>query len=97
MCHTEILVFFSPGQPKNREVSTKKLGTRLHCPRVGPFPNIPIVADTANVPCANQQFLVDWKLEPGDHVTFNFAIEPFSIKKLNSKLDDLLGHLKCAA
>ena len=47
--------------------------------------------------CAYQQFLVDWKLEQGDHVTFNFALAPFSIKKLHSKLDDVIGHLKYAA
>ena len=30
VCHPEIFGFFPPGQPKNRENSTKKLGTRLH-------------------------------------------------------------------
>ena len=59
MCHTEILGFFPPAQPENRKHSTKKLGTGLHCPRAGPFRNNPIGADTKNVPCAYQQFLVD--------------------------------------
>ena len=97
MCHTEILGFFPPAQPENRKHSTKKLGTGLHCQRAGPVRNNPIGADTKNVPCAYQQFLVDWKLEQADHVTFNFALEPFSFEKLNSMLDDTLGHLKYAA
>ena len=97
VCHTEILGFVPPGEPKNREHSTKKLGTKLHCPRVGAFLNNPIGADTKNVPCAYQQFLFDWKLEQGDHVTFNFALESFSIEKLNSKLNDVFSHLKYAA
>ena len=54
-------------------------------------------ADTNNVPCAYQQFLFDWKLEQGDQVTFNFALEPFSIEKLNSKLNDVFIHLKYTA
>ena len=36
-------------------------------------------------------------MEQGDHVTFNFALEPFSIEKLISELVELLGHLKYAA
>ena len=36
-------------------------------------------------------------MEQGNHVTFNFALEPFSIEKLISELVDLLGHLKYAA
>ena len=59
VCHTEILEFFPPAQLENRKHSTKKLGTRLHCPRPGPFRNNTIGADTKNVPCGYQQFLVD--------------------------------------
>ena len=36
-------------------------------------------------------------MEQGDYVKFNLALEPFSIEKLNSKLNDVLGHLKYAA
>ena len=82
---------------KTGSIQQKKLGTRLHCPRAGPFCNNHIGEDTKNVPCAYQQFLVDSKLEQGDQVTFIFALEPFSIEKFNSKLDDLPGHLKYAA
>ena len=97
VCHTKILGFFPPGETESREHSTKQLGTRLHCPRVGPILNDPISANVEKEKCAYQQFLVDWELEQGDHVTFNFALETFSIKKLNSKLDDVFCHLKYAA
>ena len=96
MCHTKILGYFPPGQPKRREHSTKKLGTGLHYPRVGPILKNPIGANTKKEACAYKQNLYARKLEQGDLVTFNFALELFSIEKLNSKLDDVIGHLKYA-
>ena len=41
--------------------------------------------------------MVDWELEQGDHVTFNFASEIFSIEKLDSKLDDVFSLLEYAS